>query len=183
MHWRRKWQLTPVFLPGESQGLGSLVSCRPWGPTESDTTEATQQQQQHCEPIYTRSVAKSCLTLWSHGLQHARLPCPSLSPRVCSNSCPLSWWCHPTISSSVIPFSSSPQYFLAWESFLISLLFKSGSQCIGALGSASVLPMYTQGWFNSELIGLISLLFKGLSGIFSSNTLRKHQFFGTQLSL
>ena len=108
----------PTFNLSQHQGLfwskyqNFLIRKR--GRTESDTTEATQQQQQHCEPICTCSVAKSCLTLWSHGLQHARLPCPSLSPRVCSNSCPLSWWCHPTISSSVIPFFSSPQYFPAW---------------------------------------------------------------------
>ena len=134
----------------------------------------------YCEPIYTCcSVAKSCMTLWSHRLQHARLPCPSLSPRVCSNSCPLSRWCHPTISISVIHFSSSPQSFPGWESFLISWLFNEiSSQSIGALGSASVLPMNIQGWFTSELIGLISLLSKGLSGVFSSNTVWKHQFFG-----
>ena len=87
------------------------------------------------------SVATSCLTLWSHGLQHARLPCPSPSPRVCLNSCPLSWWCHPTISFSVTPFSSCPQSFPASGSFQMNWLFAPAGQSIGACASASVLPM------------------------------------------
>ena len=92
------------------------------------------------------SVPKSCLTLRIHGLQHARLPCPSLSPGVCSNSCLLSRWCHPTLSSSVTPFSSCPQSFQASGSFPISWLFTSGGQSIGASTSASVPPMNIQGW-------------------------------------
>ena len=96
-----------------------------------------------------------------HGLQHARLPCPSLSPRVCSNSCPLSQWCHPTISSSVVPFSSCPQSFPASGSFPMSQLFPSGGQSIGASASTSVLPMNIQGWFPLGWSGLISLLSKG----------------------
>ena len=95
-------------------------------------------------------------SLWPHGLQHARLPCPSLSPGVCWNSCPLSQWCHPTISSSVIPFSSRLQSFPASESFLMSQLFTSGSQRIGASASASVLPRNTKGWFPLGLTGYIS---------------------------
>ena len=94
-------------------------------------------------------------SLWLHGLQHVRLLCPPLSPRVCSNSCPLSWWCHPTISSSVTPFSSCPQSFPSLGSFQISRLFASGGQSIGA--SASVLSMNTKGWFPLELRVLISL--------------------------
>ena len=106
------------------------------------------------------------------GLQHARLPCHSLSPRVCSNSCLLSRWCHPTISSSVIPFSCL-QTFPASESFLVSTLFASGGQIIGA--SASVLPMNIQGWFPLGLTSFISLQSEGLSWVFSSTTIWKRQ--------
>ena len=123
-------------------------------------------------------IVQSCLILWSHGLHHAKLPCPSLSPRVCSNSCTLSWWCYLIISSSVAPFSSCPQLFSASGSFPVSRLLASGSQSTGALASASVLPMNIQGWFLLGLTGLISLQSKGLSRAFSSTTLQKHQFFG-----
>ena len=120
-------------------------------------------------------------SLWPHELQHIRPPCPSLSPRVYLNSCSLSRWCHPTISSSVIPFSSCPQSFPASGSFPKSQLFISDGQTIGA--SASVLPMNIQGWFPLGWTGWISLQSKGLSGILSSVTTRKHQFFGSQPSL
>ena len=119
------------------------------------------------------SVAKSCLTLWPRGLQHARLPCPLLSPRVCSNSCPLSRWCHPTISSSVAPFSSCPQSFPASGSFLVSCIFASCSQSPGASASASILPMNIQDWYPFRLTGLISLLSKGLSRVLSGTTVGK----------
>ena len=109
-----------------------------------------------------------------HGLQHARFPCHSPSPWVCSSSCPLSQWCHPTISSSVAPFSSCPQSFPATGSFPMSGLFTSGGQRITA--SASVLPMSNHGWFPLGLTGLISLLSKGLSRVFSNTTIWKHQF-------
>ena len=109
-----------------------------------------------------------------HGVHWARLPCPSLSPRVCSNSCSLSSWCHLTISSCDAPFSPCPQSFLASGSFPVSQLFASGSQSIGA--SASVLPMNIQGWFSLWLIGLI-LQSKVLSRAFSSPAIWKHQFF------
>ena len=123
----------------------------------------------------------SCVwLLWPHGLQPTRLPCPSPSPRVCSNSCPLSQWCHPTISSFVTPFSRH-QSFPASGSFPVSQLFASGGQRIGA--SASALPMNIQGWFPLELTGWISLQYKGLSRVFSKSTVQKHQFFGTQPSL
>ena len=118
------------------------------------------------------SVSQSCPTLQPHGLQHARLPCPSLSPGVFSNSCPFNRWCYPTISSSVSRFSSCLQSFPASGSFPVGQLFTSGSQRIGA--SASVLPMNIQGWFSLGLTGLISLLSKGLSRVFSSTTIRKH---------
>ena len=106
-------------------------------------------------------------SLWSHGLQHAMLPCPSSSPRVCSNSCPLSQWYHPIISFSVAPFSSFPQSFLASGSFPMSQLFTSGCQSIGTSASALVLPVNIQGWFPLGLTGLISLLSRGLLRVFS----------------
>ena len=120
-------------------------------------------------------------SLWPHGLQHARLPCPSPSPRVCSNLCPLSCWCHPTISSSVIPFSSHLQSFPASGSFPMSWFFASGGQRIGVSSSASVLPMNIQDWFPLGLIGLISLQSKGLSRVFSR--IQKHEFFWSPSSL
>ena len=126
------------------------------------------------------SVTKSCLTLQPHGLQHTRLLCPPLSPRVCSDSCPLSWWCYLTISSSVIPFSSCLQSFPASGSFLMSWLFTSGGQSIGASASASVLPVNIQCWFPLGLTGLISLQSKGLSRVFFSTAVWRHQFFSTQ---
>ena len=116
-----------------------------------------------------------------HGLQHARPPCPSPIPGVYPNSCPSSRWCHPTISSSVIPFSSCLQSFPASRSFPKSWLFASGGQNIEA--SASVLPMNIQGWFPLGLAGLISLQSKGLSRVFSNTTVQKHQFSCAQLSL
>ena len=111
------------------------------------------------------SVAKLCLTLCDpHGRQHASLvPCPSLAPRVCSNSYPLSWWCHPTISSSVAPFSSYPQSFTASGAFPASQFFASGGQSVGVSASASVLPMNIQDWFPLASTGLMSLKSKGLS--------------------
>ena len=123
------------------------------------------------------SVAQSCLTLRPHGLQHTRLPCPLPTPTAYSNSRPLSWWCHPTISSSVIPFSSCLQSFPVSGSFSMSQFFASGSQSIGASASASVLSMNIQGWFPLGLTGLISLQSKGLSRVFSRTTIGKHQFF------
>ena len=120
---------------------------------------------------------------WPHGPQHARLPCPLTSPRVCSNSHPLSRWYHPTISSSVVPFSSWLQSFPVSGYLPMSSLFTSGGQSIRASASSSVLPMNIQGWFPLGPTGLISLQSKGLSGVFSSTTVWKHQFFGTLLSL
>ena len=123
------------------------------------------------------------LFLWPSGVQHTRLPCPSPSSRVCSNSCPLSQWCHPAISSSVAPFSSCHQAFPASGSFSMSGLFASGGQSISASASASVLPMNIQGWFPLGLTVLISLQSKGLLRVFSSTTTWKHQFFSAQPSL
>ena len=121
--------------------------------------------------------------LQPYGLQHTRLPCPSPSPRACSNSCLLSQWYHPTISSSVIPFSSCPQSFQASGSFPASRLFASGGQSIQASVSASVFPTNIHGCFPLGLTGLIYLESKGLSRVFSSTTVQKHQFFSTQPSL
>ena len=141
-------------------------------------------------------IAQSCLTLSvqfscsvvsnslrPHEPQHARPPCLSPTPRVYSNPCPLSPWYHPTISSSVIPFSSCPQSFSASGSFQMSQLFASGGQSIRVSASASVLPMNTQDWSPLGWTGWISLQSKGLSRVFSSTTFQKHQLFGTQLSL
>ena len=130
------------------------------------------------------SVAQLCLTLSDpHEPQHARPPCPSPTPGVYPNSCPLSHWCYPTISSSVIPFSSCPQYFPTSGSFPMSQLLESGGQSIGVSASTSVLPMNTQGWSPLEWTGWISLQSKELSRVFSDTTFQKHQFFSAQLSL
>ena len=118
-----------------------------------------------------------------HELQHARPPCPSPTPRVDPISCPLSWWCHPTISSSVIPFSSCLQSFPASESFQMSQLFASGGQSIGVSASTSVLPVNTQDWSPLGWTGWIFLQSTGFSRVFSNTTVQKYQFFGAQLSL
>ena len=120
---------------------------------------------------------------WPHGLQHTRLPCPSPPLRTCLNSRPSRWWCHPTMSSSVGPFSFCLQSFPASGSFPMSQSFASGAQSIGVSASSSVLPMNIQDWFPSEWTGWLSLQSKGLSRVFSNTTVQKHQFFSAQLSL
>ena len=130
---------------------------------------------------FSRSVMFN--SLQPHGLQHAKPSCPSPTPGVCSNSCPLSQWCHPTLLSSVVPFSSCLQFFPASGSFQMSQFFTSGGQSIGVSASASVLPMNIQDWFPLELTGWISLQSKGLSRVFSNTTVQKHHFFHIQLSL
>ena len=133
------------------------------------------------------SVQFSCSvmsdSLWPHGLQHAKPPCPSPTPRVYSNSCPFSQWCHPTISSSVVLFSSCLQSFPASGSFPVSQLFATGGQSIGVSASASVLPINLQDWFPLGWTGWISLQSKELSSVFSNTTVQKHEFFSAQLSL
>ena len=129
--------------------------------------------------LFSSSVVSD--SLGPHGLQQARLPCPSSSPGACSNSCPLSQWCHPATLSSVIPFSSCFQSFPASGSFPMTRFFALGGQSIGA--SASVLPMNIQCWFPFRLTGWISLQSRGLSRVFSNTIVQKHQFFSTQLSL
>ena len=130
---------------------------------------------------FSHSVVSN--SLWPHGLKHARLPCPSPTPRVHSNSWPSSQWCHPTISSSVVFFSSFLQSLLASGSFPKSQFFASGGQSIGASASASVLPMNFQDWFPLGLTGWISLKSKGLSRVLSNTTVQKHKFFSAHLSL
>ena len=130
---------------------------------------------------FSRSVVSDSLR--PHGLQHARPPCPSPTPGIYSDSRPLSRWCHPTISSSVVPFSSHLQSFPSSVSFQMSQFFASGDQSIRVSASASVLPMNTQDWSPLGWTGWISLQSKGLSRVFSNTTVQKHQLFSTQLSL
>ena len=130
--------------------------------------------------LFSRSIMSD--SLWPHGLQHARLPCPTPSPRVRLNSWPSSQWCHPAISSSVIHFSSCPQSLPASESFPMGQLFAWGGQSTGVSALASFLPKNTQDQSPSEWTGWISLQSKGLSRVFSNTTVQKHQFFGAQLS-
>ena len=144
----------------------------------------------YCHPAYLTYIQSSVQfshsvvsdSLRPHEPQHARPPCPSPTPRVHPNPCPSSRWCHPTISSSVVPFSSCPQSFPASGSFEMSQLFTSGGQSIGVSASISVLPMNTQDWSPLGWTGWISLQSKGLSKVFSNTTVQKYQFFGPQLS-
>ena len=170
----RMASLVPLFLSVSYQiGLPSLITVWKQHPFPSS--------------LYTFSILLfflAFLLLFSHSgmsddlMNCSTQSCSPLFPKVCSNSCPLSQWCHPTISSSAIPFSSCLQSFPASGAFPVSWLFASGVQSIGA--SASVIPMNIQGWFPLELTGLISLLSKGLSRVFSSTTVERHQFFSTQ---
>ena len=208
MHWRRQWQLTPVFLPGESQGQGAW-SAAVHGVTQSRTRLKwlsiwrynkifyfkKHKLLQNWKLIYTiidkyhsshsvqfsPSVVSDSLRL--HGPQYTNPPCPSPTPRVYSNLCPLSLWCHPTISSSVIPFSSRLQSFPASGSFQMSQFFELGGQSIGVSPSASVLPMNIQDYFPYGWTVWISLQSKGLSRVFFNSTVQTHQFFSIQLSL
>ena len=134
----------------------------------------------NCSVRFSRSVVSDSLR--PHESQHARPPCPSPTPRVYSNSCPSSLWCHPAISSSASPFSSCPQSLPDSGSFPMSQLFTSGGQSIGVSASKSVLPMNTQDWSPLGWTGCISLQSKGLSRAFSNTTVQKHKFFSAQLS-
>ena len=146
--------------------------------------ESGQKFTQHCKSTQFTSVSQSYLTL-CHPMDCSTpgFPCPSSTLGACSNSCPLSQWCHPTISSSVIPFSSHLPSFPASGSFPMSQFFTSGGQSIRASASASVLPMNMQGWFPLGWTGWISLQSKGLSRVFFNTTIQKHQFFSAQISL
>ena len=130
---------------------------------------------------FSRSVVPDIL--WPHGVQHSSLPCPSPAPSIYPKACPLSQRCHPTISSSVVPFFSRVQSFPASGSFPMSQFFAPGGQSIGVSDSTSVLLMNIQDWFPIGWTGWVSLLCKGLSRVFSNTTVQKHQFFSTQLSL
>ena len=135
--------------------------------------------------VWTVQFSHSVMSdsLWPHGLQHARPPCPSPNPGVYSDSCPLNQWCQPTMLSSVVLFSSNLQSFPALGSFQMSQFFTSGGQSIGVPASASVLPMNIQDWFPLGWTGWISLQSKGLSRVFFNTTVQKHQFFCAQHSL
>ena len=154
------------IFPGNNTGVG----CH--SPIQPDQFSSVQ---------FSHSVVSDSLR--PQGLQHTRPPCPSSVPRVYSNSCPLSWCCHSTISSSVTPFSSHLQSFPATGFFQMSQFFTLGGQSIGISASASVLPMNIQDWFPLGWPGWISLQSKGLSRVFSNTTVQKHQFFSAQLSL
>ena len=162
-----------------AQELQASISSFEW-----ISSNVRQRLWQWSETQFSRSVMSNSLELLEpHGLQHARPPCPSPTPGAYSNSCPLSQWCHSTISSSVGPFSSHLQSCPASESFQMSQFFASSGQSTGALALASFLPKKSQGWSPSEWTGWISLQSKGLSRVFSSTTVQKQQFFGAQLSL
>ena len=143
-----------------------------------NTLESTNVIQLH---QFSHSVVSDSLR--PHGLQHARPPCLSVTPRVCSNLCPLSWWCHPTILSSVVPFFSHLQSFPGSGSFQMSQFFTSGGQSIGVSASAWVLPVTIQDWFPLGWTGWISLQSKGPLRVFSNITVQKEQFFNAQVSL
>ena len=157
-----KWGAEVWKVPGwdSSRGIGKQIRT---SPVDFFTYSSVQ---------FSRSVVSN--SLWPHGLQHTRPPCPSPTPRVYPNSCPLSQWYHPTISSSVVPFSSHLQSFPAWESFQVSQLFSWGGQSIGVSASASVLPVNAQDWFPLGWTGWISLESKGLSKLFSKTTVQNH---------
>ena len=165
--------------------LSPLYGWGNWGPQSYIVLPGLQPWVRTLESIISVQFSCSAMSdsLQPYGLQHARLPCPSLTPGACSNSCPSSWWCHPTILTSVVPFTSCLQYFPGSRTFSVSQFFASGGQGIGASASASVLPMYIQDWSPLGWTDWISLQSKGLSRIFSNTTAQKHQFFGTQLSL
>ena len=161
-NWPKLPTCTPVPLP--SLWSETLAKSKP------KTILWSQSMKADLALLFSHSVVSD--SLWLHGLQHTMLPCPSPSPRACSSSCPLNQWCHPTISSSVISFSSCPQSFPASGFFPMRQLFASGGQSIGASASASVLPMNIQGWFPLGLTGWISLQSKGLSRVFSKKNIK-----------
>ena len=154
---------------------------RPWSWERFSAGGEGNQRGQFRSVQFSRSVMYNSLR--PHGQEHARGPCPSPTRQIYSNSCLLSQWCHKTISSSVIPFSSHLESLPASGSFHISQFFASGGQSIGVSAPTSVLPMNTQDWFPLGWTGWISLQSKGLSRVFSNTAVQKHQFFSTRLSL
>ena len=164
-----------------NQRKKNAIWFHPYAESKSKTNEQTKinkKQTEHISDCCYSSRPVMFNSLQPHGLQHARPPCPSPTPRACSNSCPLSHGCHPTISFSVVPFSSCLLSFPASRSFPMSQFFTTGGQNIGASALASVLPTNTQDWFPLGLTSLMSLQSKGLSRVFSNVTVQKHQFFG-----
>ena len=157
------------------------ITCKICNKNYTDPLWVKKKKKVHLDSVqFSHSVLSD--SLWSHEPQHSRPPCPSPTPRVYQNSCPLSRWCHPIISSSVIPFSFCPQSFPESGSFQMSQLFTSGGQTIG-VSASTVPPMNTQDWFPLGWTGWISLQSKGLSRVFSNTTVQKHQFFCPQFSL
>ena len=185
LSWRK---IIPLFSKaGCSMNILEKV-VKSWQYLCSHNIQKHRRPMESCLPIIQlSSVQFSCSvmsdSLRPHGLQHTRPPCPSPTPGACLNSGPLSQWCYPTISSSVVPFSSHLQSFPESGSFPMSHLFASGGQSIGVSTSASILPMNIQDWFPLGWTGWISLLSKGLSRVFSNTTVQKHQFLDDQLSL
>ena len=161
-----KYNIGKIFVFYTFPFICSFVWLRPW----------------YCFSSVQYSSSVMSNSLRPHELQHARPPCPSTTPGVHSDSHPLSQWCHPAISSSVVPFSSCPQSLPASESFPMSQLFAWGSQSTGASALVSFLPKKSQGWSPSEWTGWISLQSKGLSRVFSNTAVQMHQFFSAQLS-
>ena len=164
------WKILCTEEPGGLQSKWLQIVRHDWATDTHTHTHTHTHIHKEFLLLFFRSVMSNYL--WPYVLQHARLPCPSLSPAVCSNSCPLSRWCHPTISSSVTPFSFCLQSLPASGSFLMS----QPSQSMGASASASVLPTNSQSWFPLGLTGLISLQSKGLSRVFSKGAVRSHKY-------
>ena len=170
--WLRGWRVG---------GWAGVYTCMKWTKKEKYAELLKETPRVSQSVHFSRSVTSHSLR--PQRLQHSRLPCPSSPPGVYPNSCPLSHWCHPTISSSVVPFSSHLQSFPVSGSLQMSQFFSSGGQSTGVSASTSVLPVNIQDWFPLGLTGWISLQSKGLSRVFSNTTVQKHQFFGAQLSL
>ena len=173
--YRRRWSLTRQHFLVETEEILLELHSEGFRPVCSFRFSSVHSFQFCC------SVMSN--SLWPHGLQHVRPLCPSPAPGACSNSCPLSRWCHPAISSSVVPLSSCLLSFLTSGSFWMSQFFTSGGQSIGVEAAASVLPMNIQDCSHLGWTGWTSLLSRELSRVFSNTTVQKHQFFGTQLSL
>ena len=174
--WNASWKCWLINYLNLGNKIQELPSC-----PKPDFSDIGGRKMRISSVHFSRSVMSD--SLWPHGLQHARPPCPSPTPGVYPNSSPFSPWCHPTISSSVLPFSSCSQSFPESGSFQMSQLFLLGGPSIGVSASTSFLPMNIQDWFPSGWIGWISLQSKGLSRVSSNTTVQKHQFFSAQLSL
>ena len=175
------WRIPRTEEPGGLQSMGSQGVRHNWATKHSSTHVHKNGKVTSVSVQFSRSGVSD--SVQPHGPQHARPPCSSPTPGVYPSSCPLSQWCHPTISSSVVPFSSCPQSFPASGSFLVSQLFAWGGQIIGVSASTSVLPMNIQDWYPLGWTRWISLKSKGLSRVFSNSTVQKHQFFSAQLFL